>query len=355
MNLVISKNGKIADYPELKRQVKETFILGQQRIEQEKVRTYWETGHLILNYLSNQKGKDKRNAEYGKKVIMNLAADLEMDRKVLYRAVGFAEKFPKFAARRISSNGLTWSHYRALITVPDERKRVELAERASRHKWDTRKLELAVKEGRQAQWKAEDEALEKEPPPAAKKALDLLTPKCGVLYTYRLVAADSLHTEALSILQIDLGFSSFLTAHMKKPAGLKAGDVVESRVLGEDRFQLVKAAGKTEDTLFTYKAYVTRVIDGDTLQVRVDLGFGISADQTLRLRGIDCPELDTPEGRRTKRSVETELKDVPYIIITSSKSDKYDRYLADVWRGKENETFLNNLLLEKGLAERMDD
>jgi endonuclease YncB( thermonuclease family) len=66
--------------------------------------------------------------------------------------------------------------------------------------------------------------------------------------------------------------------------------------------------------------------------------------------------MDTPEGRRAKRFVEFELKDVPYIIITSSKSDKYDRYLADIhYNVKAEERFLNNVLLERGFAVRMED
>ena len=44
----------IAAYETLRRKVKETLLLGQERIEQEKVRTYWETGRLINEYLSQQ-------------------------------------------------------------------------------------------------------------------------------------------------------------------------------------------------------------------------------------------------------------------------------------------------------------
>ena len=43
------------------------------------------------------------------------------------------------------------------------------------------------------------------------------------------------------------------------------------------------------------------------------------------------------------------LKGLDYIIIRSSKSDKYDRYLADVFYGKD-EKFLNQQLLDEGLA-----
>ena len=80
---------------------------------------------------------------------------------------------------------------------------------------------------------------------------------------------------------------------------------------------------------------------------------------------IDCPELDTAEGKRAKRFVESELSQVPYVVISSTKSDKFDRYLADVFypppslRAKrsnpesENLIFLNNRLLQERLAVRM--
>ncbi|HXV27761.1 MAG TPA: hypothetical protein VD913_02230, partial [bacterium] len=73
MTRAISRNGKMAEYAELKRRVKETLILGQQRIEQEKVRTYWETGKLIREHeLKNR----NRSAVYGKELIARLAHDL---------------------------------------------------------------------------------------------------------------------------------------------------------------------------------------------------------------------------------------------------------------------------------------
>ena len=106
--------------------------------------------------------------------------------------------------------------------------------------------------------------------------------------------------------------------------------------------------------VFTYYAYIERVVDGDTLLVQVDLGFGVWTRQYLRLRGIDCPEIDTAKGRQAKRFVESELSRVPYVVISSSRSDKYDRYLADVfYETKKSEQFLNNRLLEEHLAERV--
>ena len=42
---------------------------------------------------------------------------------------------------------------------------------------------------------------------------------------------------------------------------------------------------------YTYKAHVDRVVDGDTFDVTVDLGFRITTYQRLRLAGVETPEV----------------------------------------------------------------
>lgn len=110
-----------------------------------------------------------------------------------------------------------------------------------------------------------------------------------------------------------------------------------------------------EGALFTYVAQVEKVVDGDTLRVVVDLGFGIKTRQYLRLRGLNCPEMDTEEGKKAAEFVRNKIKVTDRIVLTSSKSDKYDRYLADVFyvdaQGKE--VYLNNAILENGYAIRV--
>jgi endonuclease YncB( thermonuclease family) len=111
--------------------------------------------------------------------------------------------------------------------------------------------------------------------------------------------------------------------------------------------------------MYTYKAYLERVIDGDTLLVNIDVGVSVFFEQRLRLRGLDAPELGTSQGATAKKFVENRLKDCDFLIIKTHGSDKYDRYLVDViyLKGVDNEdnvlregTFLNNELLEEGLA-----
>ena len=107
------------------------------------------------------------------------------------------------------------------------------------------------------------------------------------------------------------------------------------------------------ETLFTYNVRVLNVTDGDTVWVLVDLGFGITVRQHLRLRGLDAPEIESSEGKEAKAFVEAQFqKNRGPLLIKTVKSDKYDRYLADVWIGDE---YLNQKLIEKDLAIRVSE
>jgi endonuclease YncB( thermonuclease family) len=65
--------------------------------------------------------------------------------------------------------------------------------------------------------------------------------------------------------------------------------------------------GWTDDEANAYLARVRRVVDGDTLVVTVDLGFAVEVGQTLRLRGIDGPELSRQAGERAREFVRQAL------------------------------------------------
>jgi len=78
--------------------------------------------------------------------------------------------------------------------------------------------------------------------------------------------------------------------------------------------------------------------------------------EKLRLRGLDVPELDTAEGKAARRFVEELIGESVAVTITTTKPDKWDRYLSDVFLETKSghELFLNNLLLENGHAMRKD-
>lgn len=89
-------------------------------------------------------------------------------------------------------------------------------------------------------------------------------------------------------------------------------------------------------TLFHYKAENIRVIDGDTIDADIDLGFGVWARaQRFRIKGIDAPEIkgtSRAEGLRVKDTLERLLKGRTVILKSEkSETDKYGRYIADIY------------------------
>lgn len=112
--------------------------------------------------------------------------------------------------------------------------------------------------------------------------------------------------------------------------------------------------------MYEYKVLeVLSIYDGDTMKVVLDLGFGISSRQTLRLYGIDTPEMRGEEREQgivsrdwlRQKIGEAQENNVDIIIkSTKDKKGKYGRLLASVFIG-ESETSLNEQLIAEGLAE----
>lgn len=116
---------------------------------------------------------------------------------------------------------------------------------------------------------------------------------------------------------------------------------------------------------YTYYAEVKRVIDGDTLEVVIDLGFDVLREETIRLMDIDTPEIrgvdeaEKAEGRRAKALVEQLIaasgpngNDCQVIVQTLGPRDKYGRYLAWIMLRDKNGYYTVNLvekLREAGL------
>lgn len=107
--------------------------------------------------------------------------------------------------------------------------------------------------------------------------------------------------------------------------------------------------------LYTYKATVKSIYDGDTIRVDIDLGFGlIFKDQALRLLGLDTPEIRGEEkalGLISKKFVEERIPVGSVIKIATEKDrkEKFGRYLATVFYGEDSKN-LNEELLQNGMA-----
>jgi micrococcal nuclease len=84
--------------------------------------------------------------------------------------------------------------------------------------------------------------------------------------------------------------------------------------------------------MYEYDAELVRVVDGDTVDISVDLGFHISQQIRVRLNGINAPELSTPAGKAAKGFLEGLLPVGTSLRCNTvkDKTEKYGRYLADL-------------------------
>ena len=88
--------------------------------------------------------------------------------------------------------------------------------------------------------------------------------------------------------------------------------------------------------MYTYAAKLIEVIDGDTVDLFIDLGFGVHVKERCRLYGIDAPEMPTAQGQAAKACLESLIGAAMELYVatrkmtrkTKEKTDKYGRYLA---------------------------
>ena len=110
-----------------------------------------------------------------------------------------------------------------------------------------------------------------------------------------------------------------------------------------------------KDSLHVYKAFVTKVIDGDTIVADIDLGFSTFLhDQHLRLARVNTPELkgETKEAGLAARDavVSKILNHYVYVKTYKTGKDKYGRILAEVMTMDEDPICINDWLLSEGFA-----
>jgi micrococcal nuclease len=110
-----------------------------------------------------------------------------------------------------------------------------------------------------------------------------------------------------------------------------------------------------------YEYYVRKVeniVDGDTIDVLIDLGFDILFQSRVRLAGIDTPESRTKDlaekalGLESKEYLKKYLKDAKSVVIKTEKmdsSEKYGRILGWVYVNGDTES-LNDKMINDGYA-----
>jgi micrococcal nuclease len=103
---------------------------------------------------------------------------------------------------------------------------------------------------------------------------------------------------------------------------------------------------------------IHKVVDGDTIDADIDLGFSISLEKRIRLAGVDTPESRTTDlkekamGLESKEWLKKKLEGAKDIIIKTELPDsteKYGRIIGHLFINGQ-ETSLNNQMIDEGYA-----
>lgn len=324
------------------------------------IKAYWQIGRRIVLVEQN----NELRAQYGSQLLERLSKDLTarhgkgfsvrnlLNMRQFYQSY---KKIPQAPAE------LSWTHYQLLSSVEDPKMRRAYEQKALSGHWSCRELSdrlkqddvLTVSQGDILP----DLALDKNVRPLGNSQ-SKLPAKRGRLNTCRVKIFPQITLPARHLL-IDFGFGALRTV-ASSIAAAKNNQVVE--IIPSAQGIRATASTRTPKDLYFYKAYVERVIDGDTLLVMIDLGPGVWIRERVRLNGIDAPELSAKPGVKAKKALEDILRNIPFVILKTSQVDMYHRYLADVfYRPGEADPnvvgakgmFLNQELLDAGVVRRM--
>ncbi len=312
------------NYKKLLKKIQKKIVQTKQNIvrnvNREKVVMSWEIGKEIETHL-----KENKDSKRGDQLFKQLAKDTSLEISALYKMHSFYKTYPKLPDEK---KALSWSHYRNLIAVKDAQTRAQLEGLVVEKNLATNKLQRAIGETKKTEKKN-----------STKKLLTKLRVTRGKPFTYQLTKEG----------EADLGFNILLASPSVIQNALKDFANKTPEIL---RFT------QNDKSSYTYKAELERVVDGDTIHVKLDLGFGIKHREILRLAKINAAEAETSDGKKATAALKKILKDSPFLIVKTNKTDIYGRYIADVFFGKgsakevaESGEYLNQLLLDRGLVE----
>jgi len=107
--------------------------------------------------------------------------------------------------------------------------------------------------------------------------------------------------------------------------------------------------------MYEYNGTVEKIVDADTIDIRVDLGFGIGFKERFRVLGIDAWEMKGTERANGIKAKERVIELIPvgsHVTIKTHKDQKgkYGRYLAEIF--SDNGENIGEVLIKEGHAEK---
>ena len=367
----------VNNYQQLLTAIREKISQTQEKIfkitTRQKVKMAWEIGQKIDQHLELNEGSG-----YGKKIFSKLADDVLISERALYQMHAFHQTYKKLPK---DDEHLNWSHYRLLAGIKASSQRKYLENLARENFWDSDRLQIEVSKSKGVkQGSAQDSMQDGVCNPVltfssksnqdmkvgtglqtqsragssmATKKNKKLNPTRGKLFSYKIAKLPNSKNYFF-----DCGFGIFTRADKLLPKTLRRENQIVFVEKNSDKF-LVKKSAILPKKIHTYKADLKRVIDGDTLLVVLDLGFEIFHEEKLRLANINAAELNTDAGKNSAKILQKILKDAPFLIVKTNKTDIYGRYVADVFLPQKKSEkdlqkvadggiYLNQLLFDRG-------
>ena len=131
-----------ADYKNLLQELQSIIDKGlftaYKAVDNIKVQTYWQLGERIVR----EELKHENRAGYGKYLVENLAADMNIKPQRLYEIIKFYKVYPII---RAVHGQLSWYHYLMLINIEDEKKRLFYENKIIQNSWSYRELKKQIK------------------------------------------------------------------------------------------------------------------------------------------------------------------------------------------------------------------
>ena len=101
---------------------------------------------------------------------------------------------------------------------------------------------------------------------------------------------------------------------------------------------------------------IDRIVDGDTIDISIDLGFDLTKKERVRLAGIDTPEKRTKNQKEKKMGyqatefLEMHLMEATKLTVKTEKDGKFGRMLGWLYKSDEDTMSINQIMIDKGYA-----
>ncbi len=274
---------------------------------------YWEIGKHIVEI--EQDGQAR--AQYGSRLIPRISTDLTLRLGSGFSQSSVLRMRQYFNEYEIPHPGteLTWSHYKALMSVKARQDRALLERRA---------IEEGLSKNTLLKLARELNGVDTgENGPSSARAL---RPRKGQLDIVKVVEiAEGPRTR----LMLDCGFRVLAGMPRRHSTKLLAGEYL--RVSKEGDPLSARRISCEAGERYCYRGFLQRVVDGDTVEARLDLALGGATLQRLRLRGVNAPELGTGEGEAALRGLKGMCGPGDPVTVLTYHHDVHGRYVADLF------------------------